>query len=332
MRLIAFLMMSFNSLFAQEQEPPEQQLLLQVEDAYFLHPVAEATIKLYRRQRLQTGAWDRRYEGRYQSNSAGKVSLLLQPGVPYLFVTEIEGYHTNHTPLRFTQADTTVRSFALSLKPQNYRLVHLAFELEDDEPALTDSIQLRFNYAQEQDWRSTWLQPNGQVAIYFPEEQTHQLEIESPHLKLFQDSLYVETQREGMPPLHQVFQLQLKAPAPIASDTLPLVDLYFKQDSEERLNSDDWPALREWLDSYGQQALTLEVHTDARGSDRRNRLLAEARIEQLRELLENWGVDLQRIEFEAVGEARLFNHCKDGTACSEAEHQANNRLLVRLRD
>lgn len=334
--LIVFLTMSCELLCAQAEGPQaQQQLLVEVEDAYFARPVSEATLKLYQRWRSATGAWQRSLEGEHSANREGQIPLLLQAEVSYLLVTEAEGYYLNHTPYRCAQADTVLRSFALSLRPKDYRPVLLRFELESEAP-LPDSTYLSFRYLADSNWQQVPLDPKGEQQLYFPEGQSHYLRIEHPDIVAFQDSLYVETALGGpyaaAPSLEASFQLQIQAPSWAVGDTLPLADLYFQQGSEQRLNSDDWPALREWLDSYGQQPLTLEVHTDARGSDRKNRLLAEARIEELRQLLENWGIDLQRIAFEAVGEARLFNHCKDGVACSEAEHQENNRLLVRVGD
>lgn len=331
MRLLLLLMMMSSSLLFAQADDALQRIQFLVEDAYFQKPIPFAEVELFQRYRLPNGAWQRIPEERYRADSLGHLQLSLQPRISYLLATKAEGYYLNHTPISIYHVDTALQQFSLSVRPRNYRPVELQLLFPQKQPPPAD-LALQHRAARDSLWTAYPVPEEGLLKIYLAEQDSHYFQLEHPDFITCNDSLYLEQEEVDPRPIALELELQESPPIWSIGDTLPLSDLYFKSGSKERLNSSDWPALREWLDSYGEQNLSLEIHTDARGSDRKNRLLAEARIAQLQGLFENWGFDLTRMEFEAVGESRLFNRCTDGVSCSEEEHQANNRLLIRVRE
>jgi len=76
--------------------------------------------------------------------------------------------------------------------------------------------------------------------------------------------------------------------------------------------------------------ISLESHTDSRGSNEYNKNLSANRAKSARSYLIRKGVSPSRVTTQGFGENRLKNRCKDGVTCSEEEHQQNRRTEVRV--
>ncbi len=76
--------------------------------------------------------------------------------------------------------------------------------------------------------------------------------------------------------------------------------------------------------------IELGSHTDARGSSSYNKKLSQRRAESASKYLVDNGVDVVRITPKGYGEDKLINRCKDGTVCSEKEHQENRRTEIKI--
>jgi outer membrane protein OmpA-like peptidoglycan-associated protein len=79
------------------------------------------------------------------------------------------------------------------------------------------------------------------------------------------------------------------------------------------------------MNKYPSMEIELSSHTDARGSDAYNRILAEKRAVSAKAYLVKKGIESNRIEAVGYGEDRLKNKCK---LCSESDHQENRRTEV----
>lgn len=79
-------------------------------------------------------------------------------------------------------------------------------------------------------------------------------------------------------------------------------------------------------------SLTVELgsHTDVRGSDAYNVVLAQNRADAAVDYLMARGVAPNRIVARGYGEQRLFNRCANGVACSEELHQENRRTEITI--
>ncbi len=71
--------------------------------------------------------------------------------------------------------------------------------------------------------------------------------------------------------------------------------------------------------------LSLESHTDSRGSKKYNLALSERRAKSTFNYLVKRGVEARRMQYRGFGESKLVNHCSDGVKCSRKEHQLNRR-------
>ncbi|HEX9636026.1 MAG TPA: OmpA family protein, partial [Acidobacteriota bacterium] len=72
--------------------------------------------------------------------------------------------------------------------------------------------------------------------------------------------------------------------------------------------------------------IAIEGHTDVRGSDAHNQTLSEQRAGSVRDWLIAHGVAGGRISATGAGESRPL---RSGT--TEADHQANRRVEIRIR-
>jgi len=79
---------------------------------------------------------------------------------------------------------------------------------------------------------------------------------------------------------------------------------------------------------------TLEIemgsHTDSRGVDIYNVDLSQRRAQSAVNYLVRRGIARSRMKAKGYGETQLLNRCKNGVACSIAEHQANRRTEFKI--
>ncbi len=83
-------------------------------------------------------------------------------------------------------------------------------------------------------------------------------------------------------------------------------------------------ALVDSLQQFGDVQVTLEGHTDVRGSVSYNQALSSRRVEAVRRYLESKGIAASRIRTVALGETRLEND-RSGVV----DHARNRRVLLR---
>ena len=84
----------------------------------------------------------------------------------------------------------------------------------------------------------------------------------------------------------------------------------------------------DYLRSDKELSISLESHTDVRGSNQYNQLLAKRRVEAARDYLLQGGIERDRIFMGSYGEEQTLNKCELG--CNEIEHQQNRRTEIRI--
>lgn len=76
--------------------------------------------------------------------------------------------------------------------------------------------------------------------------------------------------------------------------------------------------------------IELGSHTDSRGSALSNQTLSQKRAQSAVDYIVKKGIASPRISAKGYGESQLKNHCAEGVACSELEHQQNRRTEIRV--
>ena len=109
---------------------------------------------------------------------------------------------------------------------------------------------------------------------------------------------------------------------------LALYDLTFI-DRTNRISSEIWlDTLTRVLKDNPKVKIEIQIHTDARKSDRLNLILCAKREVMLRAELEERSISEEQYSFELKGEDVILNKCVDGVNCPKGEHAVNNRISL----
>ncbi len=79
------------------------------------------------------------------------------------------------------------------------------------------------------------------------------------------------------------------------------------------------------MKQYPTMEISMESHTDARGTDEYNQELSQKRAKSTMDYLIKHGIDASRLKAKGFGETRIKNQCWNDVKCSEKEHQVNRR-------
>ena len=121
-------------------------------------------------------------------------------------------------------------------------------------------------------------------------------------------------------------ELEKDTPSSIMVDPFPTV--YFPFDSWE-INSEvkgRLDATVGWLNRYPRSGLTIEGHTDVRGSESYNMVLGAKRAHAVKEYLSNLGISPQRMGTVSYGKELILCEVDDEKTC----HQYNRRADMLL--
>lgn len=111
-----------------------------------------------------------------------------------------------------------------------------------------------------------------------------------------------------------------------------LEDLYYdlnkyniRSDAEAVLNR-----LVRILTENSSIRIEIGSHTDCRASQAYNQRLSQNRSAAVVAFLVGKGISSNRLVAKGYGESQLVNQCSDGISCTESEHQANRRTVIKV--
>jgi outer membrane protein OmpA-like peptidoglycan-associated protein len=104
----------------------------------------------------------------------------------------------------------------------------------------------------------------------------------------------------------------------------------FNKSAIRKGDASELMALAKLMKHYPSMEIELVAHTDSRGESDYNLELSLRRADSAKWFLVNQDIDEQRIKTIGLGETQISNHCQEGVACSEEEHQFNRRTEVRI--
>ena len=131
-----------------------------------------------------------------------------------------------------------------------------------------------------------------------------------------------------------VYNLVPDAPKPNykVGDVLDFPDLNLRFiERTIRMSSEIWiDSLQAVLKNNPATVIEIQVHTDARKSDRLNYLLSKKRVDALEKELIERRISEQQYLLTKKGEDEILNHCIDGVSCTKSEHAINNRVVLKV--
>lgn len=114
----------------------------------------------------------------------------------------------------------------------------------------------------------------------------------------------------------------------ISNEVDPFPTVYFPFDSWE-VSSDvqaRLDATAGWMNRFPQYGLTIEGHTDVRGTESYNMVLGAKRAQAVKEYLRNLGISTRRVDVVSYGKVLMLCEEDDESTC----HQYNRRAELLL--
>jgi outer membrane protein OmpA-like peptidoglycan-associated protein len=149
---------------------------------------------------------------------------------------------------------------------------------------------------------------------------------------------YITVEKEGYEPFTSRFTsenlisdpIQLKQKkAEITADAIVIENILFafdkdliKAESELSLNK-----IVEVLNQFPEMTLTINAHTDNKGSDKYNLALSQRRAKSTVTYLISKGISKERLTYKGYGESKPLNDC---TNCTPEQDQANRRVEFKI--
>lgn len=84
------------------------------------------------------------------------------------------------------------------------------------------------------------------------------------------------------------------------------------------------------MKKYPTMKIEMRSHTDSRATTQYNKTLSTNRAKSAVAYLKAKGIKATRMVAKGYGESELLNQCKDGTNCTEEEHQLNRRTEIKI--
>lgn len=113
---------------------------------------------------------------------------------------------------------------------------------------------------------------------------------------------------------------------------IKIPNIYFDYD-KATIRTESFKVLEQiilFLNENPTLKVELSAHTDSRGSDVYNSKLSQRRAESTVKYLTEKGIDPTRLVPKGYGETKLQNQCKNGVKCTEAEHEFNRRVEMKV--
>lgn len=306
-----------------------------VGNALFQAPVEGAKVRLV----LQEDFGDRRRPistpiGEFQSDESGMVTVSLIPEKQYLVQTSKDGYYTQLSKIKTTNFSRTHQNrTGISLRPKDLVSIKGNIALLG-EPGEEEGRRITLVNKDTRYVRTGTVDANGDYDIQVMKGSDYELHI---YVEGLVDTII--TVEKGMlasqsAQLPVVFNIVPGAPRPNfrAGDVLTMTSYNLRFiDRTVRPSSEVWmDTLTRILRDYPDVKIEVQVHTDARKSDRLNLLLSKRRAVQLEEEFKERGIRAKQYTFEYKGEDHVLNGCVDGVSCSRRAHAINNRVTLSI--
>jgi outer membrane protein OmpA-like peptidoglycan-associated protein len=130
------------------------------------------------------------------------------------------------------------------------------------------------------------------------------------------------------------YKMTIELEKMIAGKQFILEDLYYDLD-KYNIRPDAALVLdRLYRTLVSNPEIKIEIgsHTDCRATAAYNLKLSQRRSESVVAYLVNKGINPNTLKAKGYGESQLVNRCSDGVKCTEAEHQANRRTMIKIQE
>jgi hypothetical protein len=266
--------------------------------------------------------------GEFMSDTAGIITVSLIPDKSYLIQTTKDGFYTQLSKIKTANFSRTRQNKkGISLRPRNIISIKGNIVMPEGKNGLVMLKNKTTNNV-----RTKVLDETGDYDIKAVKGSDYELHVV---IKGVLDTIIRIEEKElnmasGNVPFVYNFIPDAPKPNYKSGDVLDLESYNLKFiDRTNRLSGEIWlDTLSRILRDNPKVKIEIQIHTDARKSDRLNLILCQKRAATVRAELVERGVSEQQYTFELKGEDVILNECVDGVNCSKREHAINNRLSL----
>lgn len=272
------------------------------------------------------------FVGEYVSDTSGMITVSLIPDKSYLIQTSKDGFYTQLSKVKTSNFSRTRQNKkGISLRPRNIISIKGNIVMPKGKSGLVTLKNKITNNT-----RTEILDATGDYDIKAVKGNDYELHV---FIVGVIDTVVRIDEKEleaGSGNVPFVYNFIPDAPKPNyrAGDVFDLESYNLKFiDRTIRLSSEIWlDTLTRILRDNPEVKIEIQIHTDARKSDRLNLILCRKREETVRVELVERAVSEKQYTFALKGEDVILNDCVDGVSCSKREHSINNRVTLLITD
>lgn len=270
--------------------------------------------------------------GEFMSDTAGVITVSLIPDKSYLIQTSKDGFYTQLSKVKTANFSRTRQNKkGISLRPRNIISIKGNIAMPDGRGGRVTLKNKTTNYT-----RTEVLDATGNYDIKAVKGNDYELHVVVEGVMDTVVSIEKKDLSAGSGNIPFVYDFIPNAPKPNyrAGDFFDLESYNLKFiERTIRLSSEIWlDTLTRILRDNPKVKIEIQIHTDARKSDRLNLILCKKRQEIVEAELVERGVLKGQYTFELKGEDEILNDCVDGVNCSRREHVINNRVTLLITD
>jgi len=266
--------------------------------------------------------------GTFESDTAGMITVSLIPDKSYQIQTSKDGSYTQLSKIKTTNYSRTQQNKkGISLRPRNIISIKGNIVMPKGR---SGSVTLKNKTTK--NIRTKILDATGNYDIKAVKGSDYELHVFIEGVMDTVISIAEKDLNESSGNVPFIYNFIPNAPEPNykAGDVLDFESYNLKFiDRTIRLSGEIWlDTLTRILRDNPKVKIKIEIHTDARKSDRLNLILCTKREETVKAELVERGISKQQYTFELKGEDVILNNCVDGVNCSKREHAINNRITL----
>lgn len=270
--------------------------------------------------------------GEFVSDTAGVITVSLIPDKSYLIQTSKDGFYTQLSKVKTANFSRTQQNKkGISLRPRNIISIKGNIVMPKGKTGTVTLKNKITNYT-----RTEVLDATGDYDIKAVKGNDYELHVVIEGVMDTLVSIEKKDLSAGSGNIPFVYNFVPNAPKPNyrAGDVLDLEAYNLKFiDRTVRLSGEIWlDTLTRILRDNPNVKIEIQIHTDARKSDRLNLILSKKRKETVEAELIERGVSANQYVFELKGEDEILNDCVDGVNCSRREHSVNNRVSLLVKE
>ncbi|MBR9921445.1 MAG: OmpA family protein [Bacteroidetes bacterium] len=290
----------------------------------------ELEIKLVRKKPSELG------DPLLYTDANGEAISRLKAEKSYILLVEKDGFEMGEV-VYSTVGETGPQTIRIPMHPQSCVLVAGLVSLEAYESAVPGAT-VRITNQCNQEETVVRTNASGEFEACLPFGCDFTIQAEKQGYTKGTNSISTQPDKLAANPSINV-NLQLNPVAdnflkePIKEGTVIILEnIYydFNKSAIRRGAARELDALANLMKLYPSMEIEMVAHTDSRGSAEYNMELSLERAEAAKRYLVSQGVQGNRIKAFGYGESQLRNNCKDGSDCSEKQHQYNRRTEVKV--